>query len=578
MKTGVSVADRQPARGRRRPRREHARGVRRVRRPGDRRRLRHEHELRRGLGDRASSSAASSRPACRSARRALVGRTARLTRVDLVPPRSPVGRSTVEAIQSGPDLRHRGRGRRDRRADPRGARRARRHGRRHRRARPGRDPALPHDRPLRAVAHARGPPPGLREEHRCLRNRPAGRRRCSRRVARASSAWATRRAFAITLADVLDVAEPTRSSARARRAPRPRRRHADRRRRHASPAASCSSATWASSSSRRSATGTATCRSSSTLASLPADDFALFQEVDLGDIIGATGHGRHDAQGRAQRLRHAVGDADEGAPPPPGEVGRPAGSRSPTATPLPAPDHRRGAARRVPRARRRAQDDPRVCSTSEGFVEFEGPMLQTIAGGANARPFTTHHHALDIPMKLRISLELYLKRMLVGGVERDLRARPHLPQRRHRPRPQPRVHDARGLPGLRRLPHDDGALRDVGARVRPRREPDPRPSRRRSRDPCPRADDRPRRTVRADHRPRLGVGGRRRGGHARPPGPARDRGAPRRRGRAVVGPRQDRAGAVREARRGHDRAADLRVRLPARGLAARASRIGTIPG
>ena len=53
-----------------------------------------------------------------------------------------------------------------------------------------------------------------------------------------------------------------------------------------------------------------------------------------------------------------------------------------------------------------------------GFVEFEGPMLQTIAGGANARPFATHHHALDIPMKLRISLELYLKRMLVGGVER----------------------------------------------------------------------------------------------------------------------------------------------------------------
>ena len=53
-----------------------------------------------------------------------------------------------------------------------------------------------------------------------------------------------------------------------------------------------------------------------------------------------------------------------------------------------------------------------------GFVEFEGPMLQTIAGGANARPFTTHHFALDMPMKLRISLELYLKRMLVGGVDR----------------------------------------------------------------------------------------------------------------------------------------------------------------
>ena len=53
-----------------------------------------------------------------------------------------------------------------------------------------------------------------------------------------------------------------------------------------------------------------------------------------------------------------------------------------------------------------------------GFVEFEGPILQAIAGGANARPFTTHHRALDIDLKLRISLELYLKRMLVGGLER----------------------------------------------------------------------------------------------------------------------------------------------------------------
>jgi lysyl-tRNA synthetase, class II len=53
-----------------------------------------------------------------------------------------------------------------------------------------------------------------------------------------------------------------------------------------------------------------------------------------------------------------------------------------------------------------------------GFVEFEGPMLQLVAGGANARPFVTHHHALDMEMKLRISLELYLKRMLVGGIER----------------------------------------------------------------------------------------------------------------------------------------------------------------
>ena len=53
-----------------------------------------------------------------------------------------------------------------------------------------------------------------------------------------------------------------------------------------------------------------------------------------------------------------------------------------------------------------------------GYVEIEGPMLQTVAGGAMARPFTTYHNALDMEMKLRISLELFLKRMLVGGIER----------------------------------------------------------------------------------------------------------------------------------------------------------------
>ena len=54
----------------------------------------------------------------------------------------------------------------------------------------------------------------------------------------------------------------------------------------------------------------------------------------------------------------------------------------------------------------------------EGFVEVEGPTLHSIAGGAAARPFTTHHNALDIPLFLRIALELHLKRLLVGGVER----------------------------------------------------------------------------------------------------------------------------------------------------------------
>lgn len=55
---------------------------------------------------------------------------------------------------------------------------------------------------------------------------------------------------------------------------------------------------------------------------------------------------------------------------------------------------------------------------SKGFMEVETPMMQVIPGGAAARPFITHHNALDIDMYLRIAPELYLKRLVVGGFER----------------------------------------------------------------------------------------------------------------------------------------------------------------
>ncbi len=54
----------------------------------------------------------------------------------------------------------------------------------------------------------------------------------------------------------------------------------------------------------------------------------------------------------------------------------------------------------------------------QGFLEVETPILQPLYGGAAARPFVTHHHALDMPLYLRIADELYLKRLLVGGLER----------------------------------------------------------------------------------------------------------------------------------------------------------------
>ena len=55
---------------------------------------------------------------------------------------------------------------------------------------------------------------------------------------------------------------------------------------------------------------------------------------------------------------------------------------------------------------------------SRGFVEVETPMMQAIPGGAAAQPFKTHHNALGCDFYLRIALELYLKRLLVGGVDK----------------------------------------------------------------------------------------------------------------------------------------------------------------
>ncbi len=74
--------------------------------------------------------------------------------------------------------------------------------------------------------------------------------------------------------------------------------------------------------------------------------------------------------------------------------------------------------RRVVEARATVLRTIRSYLDERGFVEVETPVLQTIAGGAMARPFVTHHEVLDIDLYLRISLELYLKRLLVGGLER----------------------------------------------------------------------------------------------------------------------------------------------------------------
>ena len=148
---------------------------------------------------------------------------------------------------------------------------------------------------------------------------------------------------------------------------------------------------------------------------LPEDQMKVLKLIDIGDIVGFTGTIRRTPRGE---LSIKTTDFE---------------ILSKSLLPLPEKHH--GLTDTETRYRQRYVDlivnedvrktfktrsliiqKIREYLAKEGFMEVETPTLQTMASGANARPFTTHHNALEMDLTLRIALELYLKRLIVGGV------------------------------------------------------------------------------------------------------------------------------------------------------------------
>ncbi|MET0824387.1 MAG: lysine--tRNA ligase [Solirubrobacterales bacterium] len=150
---------------------------------------------------------------------------------------------------------------------------------------------------------------------------------------------------------------------------------------------------------------------------LGADQFDTLVGLDLGDIVGVEGTAFKTRRGELSLAATGWTLLAKSLRPPPDKFHGLADTelryRQRELDLIANPE-----TRELFRKRGRTIAATREYLDSEGFVEVETPVLQPLYGGALARPFTTHHNALDRDLYLRIATELYLKRCVVGGIER----------------------------------------------------------------------------------------------------------------------------------------------------------------